>query len=134
MHYLTFVFTDAGGYSFTAPDVLGFTAHAETEDFDEAVMVARQVLTHHLASLIDAGGELPRARSLAELRADPELVDDFAEAATTIMLPAVVPFGRTKRVNLSIDENTLDLIDKAAHMRGLTRSAFIAEAARQYAS
>lgn len=134
MHYLTFVFTDAGGYGFTAPDVDGFTAHAETADFDEAVTVARNVLTAHLAALIDAGGELPPARSLAELRTDPELAEDFAEAETTIMLPALIPFGRTKRVNLSIDENTLDLIDKAAAVRGLTRSAFIAEAARQYAA
>lgn len=50
------------------------------------------------------------------------------------MLPALMPFGRTKRVNLSIDENTLELIDKAANVRGLIRSAFVAEAARQYAS
>lgn len=84
--------------------------------------------------MIASGGALPRARSLAELRATPELAEDFAEADTTVMLPALMPFGRTKRVNLSIDENTLELIDKAASIRGLTRSAFVAEAARQYAS
>lgn len=112
----------------------GFTAHAETEDFDEAVTTARRVLTAHLAALIASGGALPRARSLAELRATPELAEDFAEADTTVMLPALMPFGRTKRVNLSIDENTLELIGKAASIRGLIRSAFVAEAARQYAS
>lgn len=130
-YYLAFVFTDAGGYGFTTPDVDGFTAHAETEDFDEAVAVVRRVLANHLAALIDAGGTLPAARSLADLRADPSLAEDFTDAATTVMLPAIVPGGRTVRVNLSFDENTLRLVDSAAADRSLTRSAFLAEAARQ---
>lgn len=133
MYYLAFVFTDAGGFGFTAPDVDGFTAHADTENFDEAVAVARSVLAGHLSTLRDAGGELPTVRTLADLRADPDLAEDFAEAATTVMLPAIVASGRTKRVNLSFDESVLDLIDSAAADRRLTRSAFLAEAARQVA-
>jgi predicted RNase H-like HicB family nuclease len=133
MHYVTFVFTDAGGYGFVAPDVEGFTAHVETEDFDEAVSEARRVLASHLTALLDAGGSLPPARSLADLKRDPALEEDFGEAAALVMLPALVSSGRTKRVNLSLDENTLSLIDRAAQERGLTRSAFVAEAARELA-
>lgn len=131
MFYLTFVFPDADGYGFTIPDVEGFTAYANTEDFSAAAAIARKELAAHLAALIDAGGKLPASRSLKELRSDPALKEDFAEAETTLMLPAVLPAGRTLRVNLSFDENTLRLIDAAAGERSLTRSAFLAEAARR---
>jgi hypothetical protein len=131
MFYLTFVFPDADGYGFTAPDVEGFTAYADTADFSAAAAIARKELAAHLAALIDAGGDLPASRSLKELRSDPTLKEDFAEAETTLMLPAVLPAGRTLRVNLSFDENTLRLIDAAAGERSLTRSAFLAEAARR---
>lgn len=130
-HYLAFVFPERDGYGFTAPDVPGFTAFAATRDFDAAAAEARRVLTDHLAALVDTGGALPSARDIEALRADPALADDFAEAATTVMLPALLPYGRTVRVNLSLDQSTLGMIDLAAEARGLTRSAFVAEAARR---
>ncbi len=64
IYYLAFVFRERGGFGFTVPDVEGFTALAETDDFGEAVAVARRTLASHLASLIDAGGTLPAARSI----------------------------------------------------------------------
>ncbi len=131
MHYLAFVFADPTGFGFTCADVPGFTAHIETDDLDAAIIEARVVLAAHLAAMIDAGVEMPRTRSLTILRHDQDLAEDFAEAAATILLPALVPVGRTRRVNLSFDENTLGLIDGAARERGLTRSAFLAEAARE---
>lgn len=131
-HYFAFVFTDAGGYGFVAPDIPGFTAHAETEDFSEAVSIATRVLADHVAAMHDNRADLPAARSLAELRADPGLADDWAEAATTVMLPALIPAGRTLRINISLDENTLAQIDRQAAERSITRSAFLAEAARAY--
>lgn len=133
MYYLTFVFDDPGGFGFVAPDVAGFTAHVETEDFGAAVSEARRVLARHLTALLDAGGTLPPARSIKELVTIDELRPDFEEAITTVMLPALVSSGRTLRVNLSLDENTIHLIDQAAKERGLTRSAYVAEAAREFA-
>lgn len=132
-YYLAFVYRDEAGFGFTVPDVEGFTAFAETSDFDAAASTARRVLAGHLASLIDSGRALPPARNLDDLRGDPDLAEDFAEATTTIMLPAIVPGGRTLRVNLSLDENTIGLIDSMASDRSLTRSAFVAEAARRMA-
>lgn len=132
MYYLALVIEAPDGLDFICPDVPGFTAHSASRDFGEAVAVARQVLAGHLAALIDAGGELPRARDMVELRSDPEFVEDFAEAATTVLLPALVPAGRSVRVNLSLDENTLALIDSSARDRSLTRSAFVAEACRAF--
>jgi hypothetical protein len=39
--------------------------------------------------------------------------------------------GRAVGVNLSLDAGTLAAIDEAANARGLTRSAFLASAARE---
>jgi metal-responsive CopG/Arc/MetJ family transcriptional regulator len=47
------------------------------------------------------------------------------------MVPLVVDLGRPVRANLSIDAGLLSAIDAEAARRGLTRSAFIAGAARE---
>lgn len=133
MYYLTFVYDYGESWGFTCPDIPGFAADIPMRDFSDAVVEARAILASHLATLLDAGGNLPTARNLGDIRNDPKFAEDFDEAATTIMLPALVPAGRTMRVNLSFDENTLGLIDEAAKVRSLTRSAFLAEAARRYA-
>jgi predicted RNase H-like HicB family nuclease len=134
MYYTAIITTDVGGYGFVVPDIPGFTAHAETDDIEEAAAIARQVLANHLAWLLDSGHDLPETRSLKELKEDSELADDFADAEAIMLLPALVPAGRTKRINITVDENTLDLIDRSAADRKLTRSAFIAEAARKLAT
>ena len=46
-------------------------------------------------------------------------------------VPWLRPGGRTMRVNISIDQATLDAIDTAADRRKVTRSAFLADAARR---
>ena len=134
MHYLSIVIDTGSAFAFNCPDLPGFTVHAETRDFEEALAIAREVLTAHLATLVDSGEQIPDSRPLPDLKADTEYSDDFAEALTTVMLPVLLPSGRTRRVNLSLDENTLELMDRSARDRGLTRSAFAAEAARQYAA
>lgn len=134
MYYLALIFRDDEGYGFTVPDVPGFTAHAAKASLDEAVAVARGVLADHLASLVDAGLAVPDARAPEQVIADPDVREGLGDAVATMLLPAVLPAGRTLRINISIDENMLALIDRAAGERKLTRSAFIAEAARRFAT
>ena len=55
---------------------------------------------------------------------------DLAEGAFLIAVPLVTTAGKQVRVNLSLDRGTLEAIDAAAAARKLTRSAFLAEAAR----
>lgn len=133
-YYVTLIHGEEDGYGFTVPDVKGFTAFAETPSLEKAVAEARRVLNDHLATIIDEGLELPAASDLRALKANPALKDDFEDAEAVMLLPALVPAGRTKRVNITLDENILDLIDRSAADRNLTRSAFIAEAARQLAT
>lgn len=133
MYYLALIFRDNEGYGFTLPDVPGFTAYAPTDSLDEAVAVARGVLADHLAALVDAGLAVPEARPPEQVIADSDVQEGLGAAVATMLLPAVLPAGRTLRVNITIDENMLGLIDRAAGERKLTRSAFIAEAARRFA-
>lgn len=55
---------------------------------------------------------------------------DLAEGAFLVMVPWIGRNSKPARVNISLDRAMLDAIDSAAAMRRLTRSAFLAEAAR----
>lgn len=59
-----------------------------------------------------------------------EAAEDLAQGAFLIAVPRVTRLGKAVRVNISLDRGTLEAIDQAAAARKLTRSAFIAEAAR----
>ena len=47
------------------------------------------------------------------------------------MVPLLLDTGRLARANISIDAGRLADIDEAARLRGVTRSAFLAAAARE---
>ena len=73
------------------------------------------------------------AKGLALPAASPlEVIADGVEAGEVIVgLPVLLDAGRPVRANLSLDAGLLAEIDRAAKARGLTRSAFMASAARE---
>jgi hypothetical protein len=64
-------------------------------------------------------------------RADPEVAAALAEGAALAIVPLLIDLGRPTKANLSLDAGLLAAIDEAAAARGLTRSAFLAGAARK---
>jgi predicted RNase H-like HicB family nuclease len=50
---------------------------------------------------------------------------------SVVLVPLVLDSGRTVRANLTMDGGLLEAIDQAAEQSGVTRSAFIATAARE---
>ena len=66
-------------------------------------------------------------RSADEISGDPELPDEFAAGA--ISLVPVELLGRAVRINVTIDEGLLARIDQAAAREGETRSGFVHPAA-----
>jgi hypothetical protein len=52
------------------------------------------------------------------------------EGESAVMVPLLLDKGRTVRANLTLDAGLLEQIDAEAELRGLTRSAFLASAAR----
>jgi len=67
------------------PDVRGCFSGGDT--FEEAMRNAPEALALHLEMILQDGGELPRARTLAELKADPQTA---AELKANLI--AIVPF------------------------------------------
>jgi len=55
---------------------------------------------------------------------------DLREGASLLAVPRFNTGSRAVRVNITLDKAMLDAIDSAAAARRLTRSAFLAEAAR----
>ena len=56
---------------------------------------------------------------------------DAANNETAVLLSVILDAGRTVRANLTFDAGLLEAIDEEAENRGLTRSAFLASAARE---
>jgi HicB_like antitoxin of bacterial toxin-antitoxin system len=73
---------------------------------------------------------LPTPSTLDALKSDPAAVEQLNEGAVCALIPLVLDRGRPARANLSLDAGLLEAIDEAAAKRGLTRSAFVASAAR----
>jgi hypothetical protein len=72
---------------------------------------------------------LPGSRTVADLLRLGEI--DSAAGESAVMIPVLIDSGRPVRANLSLDAGLLAAIDAEASRRGLTRSAFIASAARE---
>ncbi|MDP4022358.1 type II toxin-antitoxin system HicB family antitoxin [Methylobacterium sp. NEAU 140] len=117
----------AGAYGAAFPDCPGCTAMGAT--LDEALTNAAAALSEWMADRVAAGFEPPVPRGPDALRADPALADDLVEA-TLGVVPLLLESGRPIRVNVSLDAALLEEVDAAARARGLTRSAFLASAAR----
>ncbi|WP_373354193.1 type II toxin-antitoxin system HicB family antitoxin [Pseudoroseicyclus sp. CXY001] len=67
--------------------------------------------------------------SMADVRR--AAAEDIAAGAVLIAVPLIQSEARPVRANISLDRGMLAAIDEAARARGLTRSSFIAEAARK---
>jgi predicted RNase H-like HicB family nuclease len=74
---------------------------------------------------------LPTPSSFDVISARPEVRSELASGAFLTRIPFIEDTTRTVRANVTFDKGMLDAIDAAAKERGLTRSAFLASAARK---
>jgi predicted RNase H-like HicB family nuclease len=110
------------------PDMPG--CHGGGATPEAAVNDAVSALSEFAAALEKRGDRLPKARALREILADPEARPDTRQGESAVLIPLVLDKGRTVRANLTLDAGLLEAIDAEAQLRGLTRSAFLASAAR----
>ena len=103
------------------PDAPGCFSAADT--LDEVLPRASEALAFFFEDL-----PVPTPRDLDAIRR--EAAADIAEGAILMAIPLVTTAYRQVRANISMDKGMLDAIDAAAQFRGMTRSAFLAEAAR----
>ncbi|HEV2362887.1 MAG TPA: type II toxin-antitoxin system HicB family antitoxin [Caulobacteraceae bacterium] len=111
----------AGGYQASFPDVPGASAHAG--DSADLVRAAREALLERLAALTESGEAWPQPSSLDRVR-------EIAGAEGAILIIEASAEDAPIRINISLGERLLKRIDAAAAARGMTRSGFIAAAAR----
>lgn len=74
---------------------------------------------------------LPMPSSYEEVSSRQDIREQLAAGAFLTRVPFIEDTTRTVRANVTFDKGMLDAIDKAAKERGLTRSAFLASAARK---
>ena len=97
---------------------------------DAAVQNAVTGLAAWAEATLKDGDGLPAARSLAAIKADPGDAPRIEDGDIAVIIPLLLDSGRTVRANLTLDAGLLETIDAEAARRGLTRSAFLASAAR----
>ncbi len=117
------------------PELPGFTFQTDTLDTREAIAEAENVLADFTGAMLDHGRDIPAPLSFpdgAKLAKELQLGDPDGGKSACIVLSARPKGGKPKRVNISLDSGTLDMIDGAAQARKLSRSAYLAEAARAF--
>ncbi|MDG4885100.1 type II toxin-antitoxin system HicB family antitoxin [Mesorhizobium sp. WSM4884] len=109
------------------PDLPG--CHGGGASPEEAIAEATSAVREWAETRLTKHASLPEARTVADLLRSGEI--DSAAGESAVMIPLLIDSGRPVRANLSLDAGLLAAIDAEASRRGLTRSAFIASAARE---
>ena len=127
-HFFALLDGGPGAYGVAFPDCPGCTAMGVDEN--EAYANAIAALDEWMRDAQAAGRTLV-ARGIEALRRDPDVNAAIAEGAIFLRIPYINESGRPVKANISLDQGLLDAIDAAARSSGLTRSAFLASAARE---
>jgi len=110
-------------YGVFFPDFPGCVSAGKT--MDDALEKAREGLLFHIEGMQEDGEVLPKPSSLEKIVNDPQYKGSIPSAVKII-----VPTGKMKRLNISMDASLINEIDKAAKLAGRNRSEFLADAAR----
>jgi predicted RNase H-like HicB family nuclease len=126
MTYFVGILEGAGkSWGVRFPDLDGCVGAGTTPE--AAVSDAAQALRDVIAYKRHGAFALPVARTLDAILAS----GDVGRGETTVLVPLLLDSGRSVRANVTFDAGLLDAIDRAAKARGVTRSAFLASAARE---
>ncbi len=119
-----------GAYGIVVPDLPGCTAAGAT--IAEALTNAIDAVRDWILDAREDGEDIPQPRDMRALQlADEDVADALRNGAAFVMVPVLIDSGRPAKANLSLDSGLLEAIDAAAKEHGLTRSSFIATAARE---
>jgi len=120
---------DGGGkaYGVRIPDLPGCYGGGITPEaaIADAMSAAREWIGHREAK----GQATPKARNMAQILKMEKI--DAKQNEVAVIVPVVLDAGRTVRANLTFDAGLLEAIDAEASRRGVSRSAFLASAARK---
>ncbi|MBW8878489.1 MAG: type II toxin-antitoxin system HicB family antitoxin [Acidobacteria bacterium] len=109
-------------YGVEFPDFPGCVTAGK--DLEEARSLAEEALAFHLEGLAEDEAPLPEPSGLEQVMADPA-----NRQAIALLVEVPETRAATVRVDLALPESTIREIDAKAQARGISRSAFLEEAA-----
>jgi predicted RNase H-like HicB family nuclease len=124
-NYIGLIHKEAGSdYGVSFPDFPGIVTAGET--LDEARQLAEEALAFHVDGMIEDGEAIPEPSSLESIMAEEANRDGVA-----ILVGLKTQLAKTVRVNITLPQDVLQTIDAFAEANGLSRSGFLARAARR---
>lgn len=115
---------EGSAYGLTFPDLPGCFAAAD--DWDGIPAAANEALDLWFEDMSDVAPASPDA-----LRQRPDVAEAIAAGAVVMSVPYIPADTAQARVNVSLERGLLRAIDETARQRGMTRSSFLASAARR---
>ena len=123
--YIALIHKERGSdYGVSFPDLPGCITAGAT--LDEARAMATEALALHLEGLVEDGEALPEPATIETIMAERENRD-----AVAILVDPPRNAAKAVRINITLPADVLDAIDRYAEAQGLTRSGFLARAARR---
>lgn len=123
--YIALLWKDAtSDYSVAFPDFPGCVTAGRT--LDEAKRLAAEALAFHVEGMTEDGEALPKPSLLDDVMSDPE-----NRKAVAFLVSVPPRRERSRPVTLTFKPSTLSEIDASAAASNVTRSAWLAEAARE---
>jgi predicted RNase H-like HicB family nuclease len=116
--YLAIVTTEPAGFRATFPDFAGLEAQAAT--LEALRMEAQGVVEEHLATAFEDAARLT-----------PKTLDEVAPSAPGAVILALgvqTPKSKAVRINITIQEDLLQSVDRSAAAHNMSRSRFLAKA------
>ena len=115
------------GYGVTVPDLPGCFSAGDT--LEEAIESAQEAITCHIEGLLLDGEPVPERATLETHQANEDYQDGL-----WVLVPVDVSklSSKTRRVNITLPERVLAIVDQAAVREGDSRSGWLARAALSY--
>lgn len=126
MRYFTALVHQNGdsAYGLTFPDLPG--CFAASDDWNGIPAAATEALDLWFDDMPDI-----EPAALDQIRTMPDVIDAVKDGAVLMPLPYIPADTALERVNVSMERGLLRAIDETAKARGMTRSSFLASAARR---
>lgn len=128
MQYAVVLHKDSSSdYGVTVPDLPGCFSAGTT--VDEALTAAVEAIETHIEGMMMDGEVIPSPSLIEQHQSNP----NYAGGIWALVSVDVTKLsGKSKRVNITLPEKILSMVDQYASARGETRSGFIAQAALEY--
>lgn len=114
-------------YGVTVPDLPGCFSAGDT--IDEALVQAVEAIECHIEGLMVDEEPVPSPQSIEHHQQNP-LYSNGIWALVTVDLTKLS--GKSRRVNITLPERLLTLMDQYASQHDITRSGLIAQATREF--